>query len=472
MPSNTDNPPKCELTECTSPVSWSKWNRKWNRFCSRQCTSANNARVGLAKRKATSIAKYGVEHPAQSAEVKSKTVITQTAKYNGHSSSLNETKEKAKCTYMKRYGVENISQLESVKEQKRNTHRAATGFDYHMQSHLTADIISKLNSTEWLSNQNKTKTIHQIANELGVSVTACYKAFDRHNIIKDTHFDGRSLIERELADFIKANTPHQVVTNTRDIISGEIDIYIPFLKLGFEINGAYWHSENKGRGKYFHLTKTENAVNAGIQLVHIFDYEYYQSPDIIKSMILHYLGQSIRVFARKTKLRTLSTVEERNFFNSNHKQGYFPSLSCYGLFVDNQLRCAMSFCKSRYNKNYEHELLRFANCINHVVVGGASKLFSHHTKTNTGSVISYSDKLFSQGNLYTSLGFKFLHSTSPSYFYTRDYKKFENRVKFQKHKLSNVLEQFDPNLTEWQNMQANGYDRIWNCGNGVWEFDK
>ena len=40
-----------------------------------------------------------------------------------------------------------------------------------------------------------------------------------------------------------------------------------------------------------------------------------------------------------------------------------------------------------------------------------------------------------------------------------------NRVKFQKHKLANILEIFNSELSEVENMYANGYERIWDCGN-------
>jgi hypothetical protein len=29
---------------------------------------------------------------------------------------------------------------------------------------------------------------------------------------------------------------------------------------------------------------------------------------------------------------------------------------------------------------------------------------------------------------------------------------------------------FNPNLTEWENMKNNGYDRIWDCGNFKYEW--
>jgi hypothetical protein len=45
-----------------------------------------------------------------------------------------------------------------------------------------------------------------------------------------------------------------------------------------------------------------------------------------------------------------------------------------------------------------------------------------------------------------------------------------NRTHFQKHKLNRILEKFDSGLSEWQNMQINGYDRIWDCGHFKFEW--
>ena len=43
-----------------------------------------------------------------------------------------------------------------------------------------------------------------------------------------------------------------------------------------------------------------------------------------------------------------------------------------------------------------------------------------------------------------------------------------SRHKFQKHKLESILNIYDHNLTEAQNMFDNGYRRIWDCGNLVY----
>ena len=76
--------------------------------------------------------------------------------------------------------------------------------------------------------------------------------------------------------------------------------------------------------------------------------------------------------------------------------------------------------------------------------------------------------MWNTGNLYKTLGFEHARRTNPSYFYTKDYRSFHNRVAFQKHKLSSKLSTFDNSKTEWENMQNNGYDRIWDCGTDVW----
>ena len=52
--------------------------------------------------------------------------------------------------------------------------------------------------------------------------------------------DTRSIKENELFEFIKSNYDGVIIQSYRDIY--EIDIYLPNLKLGFEFNGLYYHS--------------------------------------------------------------------------------------------------------------------------------------------------------------------------------------------------------------------------------------
>ncbi len=65
------------------------------------------------------------------------------------------------------------------------------------------------------------------------------------------------------------------------------------------------------------------------------------------------------------------------------------------------------------------------------------------------------------------MGFVFDHISSPNYWYYDSNKKLYSRIKFQKHKLINLIEKYNHTLTEWENMKNNGYDRIWDCGSDV-----
>ena len=127
----------------------------------------------------------------------------------------------------------------------------------------------------------------------------------------------------------------------------------------------------------------------------------------------------------------------------------------------------MSFSKSRFNKNIEWELLRFCTKINTQVIGAASKLLSYFIKNfNPNSIISYANRRWSNGKLYEKLNFKYIGATKPNYFYFIPNENIlYSRVKFQKHKLKDILPVYDYSLSETINMYNNGYRKIYDCGN-------
>lgn len=65
-------------------------------------------------------------------------------------------------------------------------------------------------------------------------------------------------MENELYEFIVENYSKDVIKNCKNIISSELDIYLPDDKIAFEFNGLYWHSDIY-KGKNFHLSKTEEC---------------------------------------------------------------------------------------------------------------------------------------------------------------------------------------------------------------------
>lgn len=105
------------------------------------------------------------------------------------------------------------------------------------------------------------------------------------------------------------------------------------------------------------------------------------------------------------------------------------------------------------------------------IAGGASKLYKYFISNyKPSSVVSYADLRYSNGNLYKKLGFEFSHFSNPNYWYFKlPDMTLHSRVRFQKHRLCNLLENFDNNKTEVENMLNNGYRRIFDCGNAVYK---
>ena len=276
--------------------------------------------------------------------------------------------------------------------------------------------------------------------------------------------------EREVVDFIKS-VGIAVETSNRSIISPyELDIVIPDQKVAIEYCGNYWHSQLNGKSRKYHLNKLELAESQGYRLLTIFEDEWINHRDIVESRIRNILGKSERgVGARKLAIHEVDYPTARDFCNIHHIQGATTHMSLrYGAFHNDQLVALMTFNKSRRALGGDgsvYELVRFVTD-GKSYAGVASRLLSAFRKTHSGDIISYADRRWSDGGLYRSLGFDQVGKSVPNYWYmhTSDYITRKHRYGFQKAK---VVKQFDadPSMTEWEIMQANGYDRIWDCGN-------
>ena len=280
--------------------------------------------------------------------------------------------------------------------------------------------------------------------------------------------------EEAVYEFVKSICDNEVLHKygCRKIIPPkELDIYIPSKKLAIEYDGMYWHSTFEKEARNYHLNKTERCEEKCIQLIHIFENEWLYKQDIVKSRLKNLLGiYDATVYARKCEVREVTSKESKIFQETNHIQGACNSSVNLGLYFNNELISLMTFGKCRFNKNYEWELLRFCNKLGYHVPGAAGKLLKHFEKTyNPTSLISYADRRWSRGKLYDALGFTLDHISRPNYWYYKngDYE-LKSRVNFQKHKLKDKLEKFDPKLSESENMKNNGYLKIYDCGNLVY----
>jgi hypothetical protein len=176
-----------------------------------------------------------------------------------------------------------------------------------------------------------------------------------------------------------------------------------------------------------------------------------------------------RIFARKCEIKYVDTKTKTQFLIENHIQGPVGSKFNLGLYYNSELVSIMTFGKKRLNlgfkqsKNDEYELLRFCNKLNHIVVGGASKLLKKFISDQSPKeIISYADKRWSDGNLYKKLGFSFVKETVPNYYYIVS-KKRESRFKYRKDVLVSLG--FDKNKSESEIMEERGIRKIYDCGN-------
>jgi len=272
-----------------------------------------------------------------------------------------------------------------------------------------------------------------------------------------------SRAEKEIVEFIGSLYNGVIQENVRILNGKEVDAFIPEFNLGLEYHGLYWHLETI-RGKSHHYEKWATAHAMGIRLFQIYENEWRDKSTIIKSKISGVLGLNKKIGARKTKIIQLDNNTKNEFLDQNHLQGSDSSKIAFGLEFDGKIVACMTFGPSRFNKKYQWELLRFCNVLNTNVIGGAGKLLSHFKAINSGSIISYADKRYSDGGLYHKLGFRLDGETQPSFMYVRiKNSQTYNRMKFQKQYLKDVPG-YDENLTEYEIMQLNGYDRIWDAG--------
>ena len=97
-----------------------------------------------------------------------------------------------------------------------------------------------------------------------------------------------------------------VVINNRSIISPyEIDLFIPELNLAIEYNGLPWHSELFGnKGPKYHLNKTTMCANVGIKLIHIFSNDFYNSKNIVESILRNAVGKNANRISTPSRYNT------------------------------------------------------------------------------------------------------------------------------------------------------------------------
>lgn len=167
----------CQTPDCINKTNFYNLTQGYHKHCSRECTKKDpefNKKIFNSKMK---------------------------------SGIYNNNREKAKKTCIKKYGVENISQIDEVKEKKIRTCVNNNGYEYWVGSD---------EHKEWMNNGGAAYCNKFISNP--------------------------SKPQLELYKKILKLCPYAIINYPS--LNYSIDIAIPFLNIAIEYDGSYWHNDN------------------------------------------------------------------------------------------------------------------------------------------------------------------------------------------------------------------------------------
>ena len=414
--------------------------------------------------------KYGhnITNPMQTAYIKKKLNNVMLEKYGvQHVSKIDGIQEKINTTNLKRYGVKRPTQSTSIMQKSRENMIQTYGVDNICK-------ISILNVIE--NNSDKVKPLFDFKTYAG------YDKFHNWQCVKCSKIFSDYMLNRTLPRcpncFPKNKSRHEhmllnylkqykitIKENYRNFEKKEADIYVVDKNLAIEINGNYWHTETNGKDKNYHLDKTLSYIQENIQLIHIFEDEIIFKEQIVKSIISAKLKYfEIRIPARKCVIREIDEIIKNNFLKENHLEGIDISKIKLGLFYIDELIGVMTFDESNLKNNWNMQ--RFCTKLNHQIIGGASKLWAYFLKKYKPLCVQVQvDRRYSKGDVFEKMGFSMNKVIMPEFFILGKNKLDRlSQKNYTSDNLKKILNVYDETISEWENLDTNGYDRIWNCG--------
>jgi len=410
-----------------------------------------------AKRKKTMLNKFGFEHQCQSDKIKKKIANTNLERYGvEHPAQLKKFRDKINKTNLERYGNINSLINEKTAEKTFNTMIEKYGVKCQFQrDDIKNEMVNKVKITKINQILEKNKDIIEIDYDKPIFIVKCdqnkyhnftiephlYYNRKRYNVPicticnpVSTNISGNEII---LLNFIRENYNGEILLNSRNIIKPyELDIYIPELKLAFEYNGLYWHSDEH-KDKNYHLNKTELCESNSIELIHIWEDDWLFKQEIIKSIISNKMSNNIKIDSNFCEIKEVDDIKLIiEFLDKNHIKGFIESKIKIGLFNENELISLMIFSK---NKN-KYELLRFCDKLNINVIDSEIKIFDYFiSKHQPEEIIAVSDRS-NQEEFFSKLGFKIQEKTEPNCYFIKDFVRYKKNEKIENERILNIYD--------------------------------
>lgn len=441
------------------------------------------------KKKEIMMLKYGVTTIFQREEVKAKIVQTNIEKY-GTASPVNYNPEimaKKKKTNLDRYGAENAggvpASLEKIKqkmlskygvdhpmkhkglrEQRKKTFLEKYGVEFPGQS---PELQAKVRATHL-----KRTGIENPFYSTEIQELAIQTRFEKYGTLLPINL-GRT--ENEIRAWVNS-FGYNFQSNIKILKRKEIDMYDNSLKLAIEYCGLHWHHEHspEPRLKNYHINKYKICLEQGIRLITIFEDEWLNRQEQVKGFLLSVLGKnSITIGARQCKIIEVAPASSVDFCNKNHIQisKQRPKVS-FGLEYNGNLVGLMSFGKHHRQQQEDCVLTRLCFLPGYTVIGGSSRLFRSGIEwaKNQGyeKIISWSDNRWSQGNVYSKIGFTLDKEWGADYAYV-PMKRPTSRIA--KQNMQKKFINCPVGTKEHEHALTLGFSRIWDCGKKRWIYN-
>jgi len=458
------------ICKCSKPLTFVSITSGYREFCSRSCKYAKEA--ALDRRVAAMKANGGVglANPKTYLKAKGKLQekhgldVTNPGQIKSHIHNMTVNNPM--------FIEKNRKKLKTIFEEKYGKDRFNPGLRNCTDTQL--DLLSDIDK---FSEIIKGKSAVSVAKETGLNHSTIMRRAHKFDLLNTMIYKPQSAMEHDLKIWLDSNRISYQQHN-RSILQNnyELDFYFPQWNFAIELHGLFHHAEiASNKDKTYHVQKYKGCQIKGVQLLQIWQDEYWQYKEVVQSKIL-YLANLItnKIPARKCKLAPLTNTElERDFMNKNHIQGFADYRQwSLGAWYNDKLVGVMAFS----NQMNRLELVRYATTIDSVISGLFSKMLKKSIEEFKfiGTIISLSDNRVSNGRLYLNSGFSYLEELKPGHCYTTDYNSRINRQHCMKTKLIK-RHNLDPDIanvmTEWELAQELGYDRLWDAGKIKWSYN-
>ena len=424
--------------------------KKWLKMYS--ITKSKEQRLQAAEK--ACMEKYGSSYPFGSESVQQK-VKTTLDKYYNDSTWVEHMQKKRVSTLRKRYGVDNVGQLESTKKKSEETSLRKWGVSHYTKTAEYKDraqqtnfarlgVLYPMQSEEVRAKAKKTVKLRYKVDNVAQSEDTQKKmratSTERYGV--PSYAQTEEFKSRVSATNLKKyGVPYGCMTKKcressgyaiskvnlwwKDFLNAEdtefaVNGFSYDLKIGntlVEINPTYTHNSTVGpffngkrkepTHKDYHKNKFLAAKSAGFSCLCIWDWD---NPDVVKDMLL---PNKISLSAAECSIKVISNEDAISFLNTNHIHKAPRQMSLnIGLYFQDSLIAIMSF--NELNGEYQYELSRFCFKLGYNVKEGAKRLFEHFLELKRPkNVVFYCDISKLSGDVYKDIGFCLVDTLGP-----------------------------------------------------------